>query len=168
MMDPAGDDVMGVEDATSPAHQASQRQQRRARATRDRATRATSVRSGEMAEEDTEAALRWTKSTLKGHAARDAMTASLDLWMWPSDAPDSAGNPVGGHGPNEPMFDPVARGGVHATGSAGGNDTTEIETMGASTARSERPYDEAVHTMQEADVPSSRTVRGEPPPRGWR
>ena len=90
------------------------------------------------------------------------MTASLDLWMWPSDGQDSEGHPDGGHGPNETMFDRVARGGVQATGSAGGDDNTEIDTLGASTARSERPYDEAVRPLQGPDVPSLHHVRGEP------
>jgi len=155
--------VMGVEDATSGTRPASRRQQRNARATRDRETRAHSIRSWEMAEEDTEAAIRWTQRTLQDHAARHAMTASLDLWMWPSDGQDSAGTRAGGPGTHETMFDPVARGGLHATGSAGGDDHAEIAILGDSGARSERPYDDAVHTMQEADVPSSRPVRGEPP-----
>ena len=63
-----------------------------------------------MAEEDTEAALRWTERTLQDHAARAAMTASLDLWMWPSDGQDSEGNPGGVHALHDTMFDPVARG----------------------------------------------------------
>ena len=162
MLDPAGDEVMGVEDATLGTHPASKRQQRNARATRDRETRATSIRSWEMAEQDTEAALRWTQSTLQDHAARDAMTASLDLWMWPSDGQDSEGNPEGGHGLHETMFDHVARGGLQAAGSAGGDDHAEIATLGASRARSHSPCDAAIPTMQEAAVPSSRPVRGEP------
>jgi hypothetical protein len=115
-----------------------------------------------MAEEDTEAAIRWTQRTLQDHAARHAMTASLDLWMWPSDGQDSEGNPDGGPGTHETMSDPVARGDLHANGSAGGDDTHEIEILGDSRARSQSPYDEAVHTMQEADVQSSRPVRGAP------
>ena len=90
------------------------------------------------------------------------MMASLDLWMWPSDGQDSEGNPGGGHGLQETMVDPVARGGVQATGYAGGNDTDEIAILGESRARSDSPYDEAIHTMQEADVPSSRPVRVQP------
>ena len=90
------------------------------------------------------------------------MTASLALWMWPSDGQDSAGNPDGGHGLHETVLSPVARGGLHATGSAGGDDNDDIEIQGASRARSQSPYDAAVHTMQDDDVPSSRQVRGEP------
>ena len=101
-------------------------------------------------------------STEGSTEARAAMTASLDLWTWPSDGRDSQGNPGGVHGLHETMFDPVARGGLQATGSAGGDDNDEIDTLGESSASSERPYDETVYTMQEADVPSSRPVRGEP------
>jgi hypothetical protein len=60
------------------------------------------------------------------------------------------------------LVDPVARGGVHATGYDGGDDSDEIAILGKSRARSDSPYDEAIHTMQEADVPSSRPVRSEP------
>ena len=50
----------------------------------------------ELMKEDAEAAIRWTHRTLQDQAARDAMTASLDLWMWPSDGQDSEGNPSTG------------------------------------------------------------------------
>ena len=162
MMDPAGDDVMGVEDATSGTHPAPQTPPRKAQAVRARAARANLIASWESAEEDAEAAIRWTHRTLQDQAARDAMTASLALWMWPSDGQDSAGNPDGGHGLHETVLSPVARGGLHATGSAGGDDNDDIEIQGESRARSQRPYDAAVHTMQDADVPSSRPVRGAP------
>jgi hypothetical protein len=38
---------------------------------------------------------------------------------------------------------------------AGGNEHDNIVIMGESRAQSDSPYDEAVHTMQEADVPNS-------------
>ena len=90
------------------------------------------------------------------------MTASLPLWMWPSDGQASEGNPAGGHGLHETMFDPVARGGLQATGSAGGDDHTAIEILGESRQLSDSVCDAAVHTMQEADAQSSPTVRLEP------
>jgi hypothetical protein len=96
LMDPAGDDTMVVEDATSGTHPAPQTQQRKAQAVRARAAHANLIASWESAEEDAEAAIRWTQHTLQGQAARDAMTASLDLWMWPSDGQDSEGNPSTG------------------------------------------------------------------------
>ena len=157
-----GDDDMAVERVTSGAHPASQRQQRRAQAVRARETRANLIGSWVRAEEDAEAALQWTQRTLQDHAARDAMTASLDLWMWPSHGQDGEGNPDGGHSIHETMFDPVARRGQHAAGSAGGHDHDEIAILGESGARSQSPYDAAVHTMPEDDVPSSRQGRGEP------
>jgi hypothetical protein len=101
-------------------------------------------------------------STEGSTEARAAMTASLDLWTWPSDGRDSQGNPGGVHGLHETMFDPVARGGLYATGSAGGDDNDDIEILGESRARSDSPCDEAIPTMKEADVPSSHPVRGEP------
>jgi hypothetical protein len=164
MMDPAGDDAMVVEDATSGTHPAPQTQQRKAQAVRARAAHANLIASWESAEEDAEAAIRWTQRTLQGQSARDAMTASLDLWMWPSDGHDSEGHPDGDHGLHATMFDPV--GGLQAAGSAGGDNHAEIAILGESRARSHSPCDAAIHTMPGADVPSSRPVRGEPALRG--
>ena len=90
------------------------------------------------------------------------MTASLDLWMCPSDGQASEGNPDGGHGLHETMFASVARRGLHAAGSAGGDDHAEIAIVGASRARSHSPCDAAILTLPETAVPSSRPVRGEP------
>ena len=156
-----GDDAMAVERATSGAHPASQRQQRRAQAVRARETRANLIGSWVRAEEDAEAALWWTQRTLQDHAARDAMTASLDLWMWPSDGQGSEGHPGGVHGLHDTMFDPVARRGLQVAGSAGRADNTVIDILQATRARSHSPCDAAIPPMQEAAVPSSRPVRGE-------
>ena len=114
------------------------------------------------AEEDAEAALQWTQRTLQDHAAPDAMTASLHLWMWPSGAQDSEGNPEGDHRIHETPFHPRAPGGVNATGSAGGTGTREIGILRESSARCDSRYDDAVRPMQAADVQSSRPVRSEP------
>jgi hypothetical protein len=48
--------------------------------------------------------------------------------------------------------------------SAGGDDSDDIAILGEPTPRSHSPYDLAIHTMQEADVPSSSspTVHSEP------
>ena len=94
---------MTVEDATSGTHPALRTQRRRAQAERARQTRANLKGVRDMAEEDTEAAIRWTQSTLL--QARDAMMASLGLWMWPSDGQDSEGNPGGDPGLHETTFD---------------------------------------------------------------
>ena len=83
------------------------------------------------------------------------MTASLHLWMWPSNGQGSEGNPDGVHGLHETMFHPVARGELQATGSAIGHDNDEIEILGESRARSQSPYDAAVHTMQAAKCAAS-------------
>ena len=80
----------------------------------------------------------------------------------PSVRKASGSNPEGGHGLPDTMFDHVARGGLQAAGSAGGDDHAEIATLGASRARSHSPCAAAIPTMQEAAVPSSRPVRGEP------
>jgi hypothetical protein len=85
-----GDDAMAVERATSEAHPASQRQQRRAQAVRARETRANLVGSWARAEEDAEAAVSWTHRMLQDREARAAMSASLVLWMCPSDGQASA------------------------------------------------------------------------------
>jgi hypothetical protein len=41
-----------------------------------------------------------------------------------------------------------------------GDDSDEI--LGESTTRSQSPYDPAIHTMEEVDVPNSSPVHGEP------
>jgi len=140
VLDPAGDDAMVVEDATSGTHPAPQTQQRKAQAVRARAARANLIESWERAEEDAEAAIRWTQRMLQDREARHAMTASLDLWMWPSDGQAHEGNPAGGHGLHETMSDPVARGGLQATGSAGGDDRAQITILGESRLRSDSPW----------------------------
>ena len=158
----AGDDAMAVADATLGTHPAPQTQQRKARAARAREARANLSASWARAEEDAEAAVSWSHRMLQDRGARAAMTASLDLWMWPSDGQDSEGHPAGGHGLHETMFDPVARGGLHATGSAGGDGHAEIAIFGGSRARSDGPSDEAIHTMTEADGPGSPPVCVQP------
>ena len=161
--DPAGADAMVVASATSGTPPTPKTQHRRAQAARARETQANLIESWVRAEADAEAAIRWTHRTLQGQTARDAMTASLDLWMWPSDSQASGeGNPDGGPGLHDTVVNPVARGGLQASGSAGGDDNDDIEIQGASRARSQSPSDAAVHTMQDDDVPSSRQVRGEP------
>ena len=162
VLDSEGEDARVVEDATSGTQPAPQTQQRKAQAVRARAARANLIGSWARAEEDAEAAVSWSHRMLQDRGARAAMTASLDLWMWPSDGQDSEGHPAGGHGLHETMFDPVARGGLHATGSAGGDGHAEIAIFGGSRARSDGPSDDAIHTMTEADGPSSPPVRVEP------
>ena len=162
VLDSVGADAVVVENATLGTPPAPQTQQRKARAARAREARAHLSASWARAEEDAEAAVSWSHRMLQDRGARAAMTASLDLWMWPSDGQDSEGHPAGGHGLHETMFDPVARGGLHATGSAGGDGHAEIAIFGGSSARSDGPSDEAIHTMTEADGPSSPPVRVEP------
>jgi hypothetical protein len=84
VLDSEGDDARVVEDATSGTHPAPQTQQRKAQAVRARAARANLIGSWARAEEDAEAAIRWTQRMLQDREARDAMTASLDLWTSPS------------------------------------------------------------------------------------
>ena len=91
-----GDDAMAVADATLGTHPAPQTQQRKARAARAREARANLSASWARAEEDAEAAVSWSHRMLQDRGARAAMTASLDLWMWPSDGQDSEGHPAGG------------------------------------------------------------------------
>ena len=104
--DSEGADAMVVESATSGTPPAPKTQHRRAQAARARETQANLIESWVRAEEDAEAAIRWTQRTLQGQTARDAMTASLDLWMSPSDGQDTDGPPHGAHSLHEPM--PVA------------------------------------------------------------
>jgi hypothetical protein len=53
-------------------------------------------------------------------------------------------------------------GGVDANGCACSSDCHEIAILGESRARSDSPYDEAIHSMQEADVQRLRPVHSEP------
>jgi hypothetical protein len=63
----------------------------------------------------------------------------------------------GGRGPPPGLDDMEAHG-----YSAGGDDSDEIAILGDSTNRSHSPYDPAIHTMEEVDVPNSSAVHGEP------
>jgi hypothetical protein len=67
----------------------------------------------------------------------------------------------GGRGPPSGLHDVDARG-----YSAGGDDSDEVVILGESTTRSQSPYDPAIHTMEEVDVPNSSPVHGEPDLRG--
>ena len=63
----------------------------------------------------------------------------------------------GGRGP------PSVLDGEEAHGySAGGDDSDEVVILGESTTRSESPYDPAIHTMEEVEMPNSSPVHGEP------
>ena len=48
--------------------------------------------------------------------------------------------------------------------SAGGGDIDEIVLLGESTTRSQSPFDPAIHTMEEVDVPWARREHSQ----GWR
>jgi hypothetical protein len=61
-----------------------------------------------------------------------------------------------GRGPPTGLDDVDARG-----YSAGGDDSDEIVILGESTNRSQSPYDPAIHTIEEVDVPNSSPVHGE-------
>jgi hypothetical protein len=162
VLDSEGADAMVVESATSGTPPAPKTQHRRAQAVRARETRANLIASWARAEEDAEAAVSWTHRILQDREARAAMTASLDLWTWPSGSQASEGHPDGGHGLHDTVVHPFARGGLQATGSAGGQEHDDMGLLGVSTDRSDSADDAAVHTMQQADAHSSPPVRVEP------